>query len=550
MNHVIRWLTVPGLIAVLALHGCGSSPTPSSTSGKNWNPSVYALVTMLKCGDPLDNFNGVNAYSNGELTGKRESCRPDGTKYGWEYQCVEFVLRYYDTVYHLYWVGAAENLLANADHTKLAVYENGDGLAHPPVPGDIVAWKGDGSGHVAIVRAVRDREIDVIEQNVKGNGNATVPWDGKSIEGRWRGWTAIGWGHAIGAPSTNSPCASSDYNGTQLWTCTGGVLRKCDDNGEVQEQSCTNNCQSNGLGKDDTCLDSPGTGPSPDCASYAYQGVQYWTCAGSTLKKCDANGQVQQQACGLGCVSHGVAEDDTCKSNSGTTWDCASSAYSGLQYWTCSSGNLHRCQDGLPTEMPCSNGCQPNAPGSDDTCKPLTPTGPTCNGSSAKKYCGSDNMSNASADTLYTCPGPGQAPSSSQVCSYGCQANSAGTDDACKPATPTGPTCNGSSAGKYCGNDNMSNASASTLYTCPGPGQAPSSSQVCSNGCQVNSAGTDDACKGSGISWNCANSAYNGQQYWTCSSGNLFKCVSGSPQKTTCSNGCQSNGLGVNDTCR
>jgi hypothetical protein len=26
--------------------------------------------------------------------------------------------------------------------------------------------------------------------------------------------------------------------------------------------------------------------------------------------------------------------------------------------------------------------------------------------------------------------------------------------------------------------------------------------------------------------------------------------VSGSPQKTTCSNGCQSNGLGVNDTCR
>jgi hypothetical protein len=30
----------------------------------------------------------------------------------------------------------------------------------------------------------------------------------------------------------------------------------------------------------------------------------------------------------------------------------------------------------------------------------------------------------------------------------------------------------------------------------------------------------------------------------------LYRCASGVPQKTTCSSGCRSNGLGVNDTCK
>ncbi|MEZ4294277.1 MAG: hypothetical protein R3B70_04820 [Polyangiaceae bacterium] len=52
------------------------------------------------------------------------------------------------------------------------------------------------------------------------------------------------------------------------------------------------------------------------------------------------------------------------------------------------------------------------------------------------------------------------------------------------------------------------------------------------------------------IPWNCANSLYNGQQYWTCSGGSLYKCVTGVPQKQTCPNGCNSNPLGTNDTCK
>lgn len=55
---------------------------------------------------------------------------------------------------------------------------------------------------------------------------------------------------------------------------------------------------------------------------------------------------------------------------------------------------------------------------------------------------------------------------------------------------------------------------------------------------------------GGGVNWNCANSAYNGVQYWTCSGGNIYKCVNGVPQMQSCPNGCNVNALGTNDTCK
>ena len=43
---------------------------------------------------------------------------------------------------------------------------------------------------------------------------------------------------------------------------------------------------------------------------------------------------------------------------------------------------------------------------------------------------------------------------------------------------------------------------------------------------------------GGGISWDCNKSAYNGNQYWTCSGGHLYKCLSGVPQRQVCAAGC------------
>ena len=69
----------------------------------------------------------------------------------------------------------------------------------------------------------------------------------------------------------------------------------------------------------------------------------------------------------------------------------------------------------------------------------------------------------------------------------------------------------------------------------------------------MNAVGTNDTCKtgGSNVNWNCANSAYNGQQYWTCSGGDIYKCVNGVAQVQECgANGCQSNPVGTNDVCK
>lgn len=59
----------------------------------------------------------------------------------------------------------------------------------------------------------------------------------------------------------------------------------------------------------------------------------------------------------------------------------------------------------------------------------------------------------------------------------------------------SGPTCLASAAGKYCGNDNISGGSANTLYHCPGGvGASASVYQVCSSGCYVAPPGKNDYC--------------------------------------------------------
>ena len=52
-----------------------------------------------------------------------------------------------------------------------------------------------------------------------------------------------------------------------------------------------------------------------------------------------------------------------------------------------------------------------------------------------------------------------------------------------------------------------------------------------------------------GVSWDRARSGYNGQQYWTCSGGNIYTCVGGVPEEQVCNNGCKSNPVGTNDVC-
>ena len=141
----------------------------SSTDNSYKNLPVDAImkVTAQPFGTPLGSFNGVVAYSNGSGT----FVGPDTGTYGIPYQCVEYVNRYYAQHFrfpNMKGHGNASDLYSNLATTFGLKQKKNAGGSLPQV-GDILCFAGgsDGSGHAAIVRAVTNTQVTVIQQNVK-----------------------------------------------------------------------------------------------------------------------------------------------------------------------------------------------------------------------------------------------------------------------------------------------------------------------------------------------------------------------------------------------
>jgi len=177
---------------LVCLPGCGSEGTNDL---EPVNPSYHELGNSPACGTTLTTWNGTSAHSNGQFTGTGTSCGGVGT-YGYQYQCVELVMRHFSTNWGVSWkVGYAKYTLDQAPAGQVDVYKNGD-TAHPPLPGDMLVWSNGIYGHVALVTQVTGSAVSVIEQNVKGNGQASFSYDGKTVGPRWSTWWPIGWAHA------------------------------------------------------------------------------------------------------------------------------------------------------------------------------------------------------------------------------------------------------------------------------------------------------------------------------------------------------------------
>lgn len=318
----MRQLTLLAASSLFFLTACGATelvvsedvdPGPGEV-----NPSVaeLALGSMPACHTALATWDGTTAYSNGPYTGTGTSCGGVVAS-GYQYQCVELVMRHFTRKWNLRWYGNARDLLNNAPRTNVDVYWNGD-AAHPPVPGDMLVWRNGTYGHVALITAVRADAVDIIEQNVTGNGRATLPYANGTIGARWTTWTPAGWAHA--KANTAQP---------------------------------------------------PQPPPPPavswDCANSSYQGAQYWTCSSGSRYRCE-NGTPVKDACEAGCLTRTVGKDDLCVS-SAPSWSCSSSAYQGAQYWTCSGGNIYRCESGQPRVVRCPAGCNVRSVGTNDDCK-------------------------------------------------------------------------------------------------------------------------------------------------------------------------------------
>lgn len=108
----------------------------------------------------VGSYNSVSAYSNGSTS----YVGPYGT-YGYQYQCVEYVNRYFVSAKgksNMRGTGNA-NAYCSGRPSGISVYSNGS--TTKPATGDYLASKGGTYGHVAIVREVGSTYVKVIQQN-------------------------------------------------------------------------------------------------------------------------------------------------------------------------------------------------------------------------------------------------------------------------------------------------------------------------------------------------------------------------------------------------
>lgn len=177
------------------------------------------------CGTELASYRGVAARSNGANQYTGESCAGRGP-YGLQYQCVEYVRRFYDEAMEIdtgLWPRMnAVDFFARANDLGLVTYENS--LADsPPAPDDILVFASNKNayGHIAIVTQVNDDLVEVIEQNWSLSGMATLSLlsdsTGFSIAPRGS-YYALGWLRLPSAGPTELVLQPGPTDGKDIWT--------------------------------------------------------------------------------------------------------------------------------------------------------------------------------------------------------------------------------------------------------------------------------------------------------------------------------------------
>lgn len=158
--------------------------------------SIFLVISLLgviqylkrdeaKIGREIDSYKGVVVYDNGKSPENNygHHYSEDGYYYGEKWQCVEFVKRfYYDSKgYRIPDIfGNAKDFYDPAvaqgklNHRRgLLQFRNG-GNVRPEVD-DLLVFTSGKYGHVAIVTAVNEDSIEIIQQNVMGQPRQILP---------------------------------------------------------------------------------------------------------------------------------------------------------------------------------------------------------------------------------------------------------------------------------------------------------------------------------------------------------------------------------------
>ena len=137
-----------------------------------WNVNPFRSV-----GQPIDQLNGVIVYYNGPVDHCAErNLAPNGYNLGIKHQCVEFVKRYYFEHLHHEMpdsFGHAREffdpaIADGASNPKRALVQYTNGSRSWPQVDDLLVFGPtffNEYGHVAIVSAVTDSTVEIVQQN-------------------------------------------------------------------------------------------------------------------------------------------------------------------------------------------------------------------------------------------------------------------------------------------------------------------------------------------------------------------------------------------------
>ncbi|MEM1158045.1 MAG: CHAP domain-containing protein [Verrucomicrobiota bacterium] len=199
METMKRWICILSGLGALWLATAGLYALVTFLGHAHFSRATFREPLQMRVqpeiGQVLDSWRGVPVRYNGtpywRSIGKHSA--ESGYYYGKQWQCVEFIKRfYYDALGHEMpeVMGHAESFFdpelphaaLNPDR-NLIQYQNGG--REPPQLDDLIVWQQDIYGHVAIVSKVMPDEIEVVQQNVIAGTRQRLKLH-KNLQGNYR----------------------------------------------------------------------------------------------------------------------------------------------------------------------------------------------------------------------------------------------------------------------------------------------------------------------------------------------------------------------------
>ncbi len=149
----------------------------SAGIGVFWVAKKVNLNTRYEVGQAVDSLHHIKVYYNGAVDHVGDRARsPDGYNIGLQYQCVEFVKRYYYLHYHHKMPNSYghakeffnKSLLDGSYNADRGLIQYANPSRQKPQEGDLLVFSGTSFnpyGHVAIVSYVGVDWVEIIQQN-------------------------------------------------------------------------------------------------------------------------------------------------------------------------------------------------------------------------------------------------------------------------------------------------------------------------------------------------------------------------------------------------